>query len=270
MYYHFAILLLFRQFWNLNIFESSTFPRTVCSEAAQNIFVLIRSFKDLYTLRRTPSFVPYIILTATLAYLADIKHEQTVNGMTSLTYGSQGLNLLLEMCTSHFFAKRAIEIIKFFAERWGLQVPELDAIPPRSQHSDDEDEDYHPLAFPQAFTFFRPDTALESQEPQSPRLSTLPTLFSPFPAQGQAGSSYVGISNQILDEGQRRHLRQCGFDCGTASLLPCYQTRTRNVNTGPQVRLERVVPAKIAAAIVAHYRLAASLEAAISFELEQI
>jgi hypothetical protein len=212
MYYHFAILLLFRQFWNLNIFESSTFPRTVCSEAAQNIFVLIRSYKDLYTLRRTPSFVPYILLTATLAYVADIKHEQTVNGVTTLSYGSQGLNLLLEMCTSHFFAKRSVEIIKFFARQWGLQVPELDVLPPQSQHSDDEDQDKNPLAFPQAFTFFRPNASSESDATPDPRFSTLPTLFSPFPAQGQAGSEYIATSNQVLDEGQRRHLRRCGFE----------------------------------------------------------
>jgi hypothetical protein len=212
MYYHFAILLLFRQFWNLNIFESSTFPRTVCSEAAQNIFVLIRSYKDLYTLRRTPSFAPYIILTATLAYVADMKYAQTENGMAPLTYGSQGINLLLDMCTSHFFAKRSVEIIKFFTKRWGLQVSELDALPPRSQPSDDGGKDYHPLAFPQAFTFFRPNAASESEEAPDSGLQILPMLFSPFPAQGEAGSSYTGVSNQALSDGQQRHLRRCGFE----------------------------------------------------------
>jgi hypothetical protein len=212
MYYHFAILLLFRQFWNLNIFGTSTFPRTVCSEAAQSIFVLIRSYKDLYTLRRTPSFVPYIVLTATLAYVADTKHEQTGNGMTPLTYGSQGLNLLLEMCTSHFFAKRSVEIIKFFAKRWGLQVPDLDVLPPRSQQSDREDQDDNPLAFPQAFTFFRPNAGSESYASPDNHFSISLTLFSPFPAQGQADSPYADIGNQVLDEGQRRHLRRCGFE----------------------------------------------------------
>lgn len=212
MYYHFAILLLFRQFWNLNIFESSTFPRTVCSEAAQNIFVLIRSYKDLYTLRRTPSFVPYIILTATLAYVADMKHAQTESGMASLTYGSQGINLLLDMCTSHFFAKRSVEIIKFFVKQWGLQVPELDAIPPPSEPSDDGGKDYHPLAFPQAFTFFRPNTTSGSEAAPDSGLQVLPMLFSPFPAQGEAGGSYTGASNQALSDGQQRHLRGCGFE----------------------------------------------------------
>ena len=209
MYYHFAILLLFRQFWNLNIFESSTFPRTICSEAAQTIFVLIRSYKDLYTLRRTPSFVPYIILTATLAYVADKKHEQTASNMTSLNYGSEGLNLLLDMCKSHFFAKRSVEIIKFFTKQWGLQLPELDI---RNQHSEKEDQDEHPLAFPQTFTFFRPFSGSEGHPPQDHNFSILPMLFSPFLGQGQAGSPYVGRSNQELDEGQRRHLRRRGFE----------------------------------------------------------
>jgi hypothetical protein len=239
MYYHFAILLLFRQFWNLNIFESSTFPRTVCSEAAQNIFVLIRSYKELYTLRRTPSFVPYIVLTATLAYVADMKHAQTGTDMASLTYGSQGINFLLDMCTSHFFAKRSVEIIKFFAKRWGLQVSELDAIPPPSQHSDDGSKDYHPLAFPQAFTFFRPNTTSESEEAPGSGLPTLPTLFSPFPAQDEAGGSHTGASNQVLSDGQQRHLRGCGFETLSEkyrlwyySPRPTLETWTSNIDTG--------------------------------------
>ena len=212
MYYHFATLLLFRQFWNLKIFESSTFPRTVCSEAAQNIFVLIRSYRDLYTLRRTPSFVPYIILTATLAYVADIKHEQTGNSTRYLKYGSEGLSLLYEMCTSHFFAKRSIEIIKFFVKRWDLQVPEHDFLPPPSQQSNDENQDNNALAFPQAVTFFRPNAGSESHEPPDHGVAILPALFSPFPDQGEAGNPYAGTNGQVLDEGQRRHLRRCGFE----------------------------------------------------------
>ena len=212
MYYHFAILLLFQKFWNLNIVESSTFPRTVCSEAAQNIFVLIRSYRDLYTLRRTPSFVPYIILTATIAYVADMKHEQTGNSKRFLKYGSEGISLLYEMCASHFFAKRSIEIIKFFVKRWDLQVPGPDFLPHPSQHSDDQSQDINALAFPQADTFFRPNDGSENYERPRHRFAILPALFSPFPVQGEAGNPYAGTSGQVLDEGQQRHLRRCGFE----------------------------------------------------------
>jgi len=63
-----------------------------------------------------------------MSLTVDTKHAQTEKGTAALTYGSQGIKLLLEMCTSHFFAKRSVEIIKFFTKRWGLQVSELDAI----------------------------------------------------------------------------------------------------------------------------------------------
>ena len=213
MYYHFAILLLFRPFWNLEIFESTTFPRTVCSEAAQSIFVLIRSYKELYTLRRTPSFVPYIILTASLAYVADIKGELTGDGMTSLTYGSEGLNLLEDMCKSHFFARRSVEIIKFFAEKWGLQLPEHDLLRSRSPLSDDEDQPNATLAFPKKFTFFRPNVRSEGHIGRGHRFSILDMIFSPFPEQGQNYQNRPGTTpDQVVDEGNRWHVRTSGFE----------------------------------------------------------
>lgn len=213
MYYHFAILLLFRPFWNLEIFESTTLPRTVCNEAAQSIFVLIRSYKDLYTLRRTPSFVPYIILTASLAYVADIKGELTGDGMTSLAYGSEGLTFLEEMCKSHFFARRSVEIIKFFTEKWGLQVPEHDALRPRSPHSDDEDQPNTTLAFPQKFTFFRPHLRSAGHVARGHGFSILDMIFSPFPEQGQNYQNKVGTTHgRVVDERNRWHARTSGFE----------------------------------------------------------
>ena len=62
MYYHFAILLLFRPLIKLRIIGSSISPRDVCSQAADAITGLLRSYAQLYTLRRTPSFVPYFVL----------------------------------------------------------------------------------------------------------------------------------------------------------------------------------------------------------------
>jgi hypothetical protein len=213
MYYHFAILLLFRPFWNLEIFESTTLPRTVCSEAAQSIFVLIRSYKDLYTLRRTPSFVPYIILTASLAYVADIKGEMTGDGMTSLAHGSEGLTFLEEMCKSHFFARRSVEIIKFFTEKWGLQVPEHDALRPRSPHSDGEDQPNTTLAFPQKFTFFRPHLRSAGHVARGHGFSILDMIFSPFPEQGQNYQNKAGTTHgRVVDERNRWHARTSGFE----------------------------------------------------------
>ncbi|KAI1343550.1 fungal-specific transcription factor domain-containing protein [Xylariaceae sp. FL0016] len=70
MYYHFAILLLFRPLIKLRIIGSSLLPRDVCTQAADAIQGLLRSYSQLYTLRRTPSFVPYFVLTSSIMHLA--------------------------------------------------------------------------------------------------------------------------------------------------------------------------------------------------------
>ncbi|KAI1474731.1 nitrogen assimilation transcription factor nirA [Daldinia eschscholtzii] len=70
MYYHFAILLLFRPLIKLRIIGSGILPRDVCAQAADAIQGLLRSYSQLYTLRRTPSFVPYFVLTSSIMHLA--------------------------------------------------------------------------------------------------------------------------------------------------------------------------------------------------------
>ncbi|KAI0172933.1 fungal-specific transcription factor domain-containing protein [Hypoxylon sp. FL1284] len=70
MYYHFAILLLFRPLIKLRIIGSGILPRDVCSQAADAIQGLLYSYSQLYTLRRTPSFVPYFLLTSSIMHLA--------------------------------------------------------------------------------------------------------------------------------------------------------------------------------------------------------
>jgi hypothetical protein len=70
MYYHFAILLLFRPLIKLRIIGSSIAPRDVCCQAADAIQSLLKSYSQLYTLRRTPSFVPYFVLTSSITHLA--------------------------------------------------------------------------------------------------------------------------------------------------------------------------------------------------------
>ncbi|KAI2615335.1 fungal-specific transcription factor domain-containing protein [Hypoxylon sp. NC1633] len=70
MYYHFAILLLFRPLIKLRIIGSGILPRDVCAQAADAIQGLLRSYSQLYTLRRTPSFVPYFVLTSAIMHLA--------------------------------------------------------------------------------------------------------------------------------------------------------------------------------------------------------
>lgn len=70
MYYRFAILLLFRPYVAHSIAGSSISPRDVCFEAANDISALVQSYAQLYTLRRTPSFITHFILTSSIFHLS--------------------------------------------------------------------------------------------------------------------------------------------------------------------------------------------------------
>jgi hypothetical protein len=146
MYYHFAILLLFRPLIKLRIIGSSISPRDVCSQAADAISGLLRSYSQLYTLRRTPSFVPYFVLTSSIMHLAigaTFSGEQQPAGESESTQGGQssqapsrlskigprvveaitrGIADLTEMAPCHFFAEQALNILRFLAKKWNIEV----------------------------------------------------------------------------------------------------------------------------------------------------
>ncbi|KAJ3525290.1 hypothetical protein NM208_g11701 [Fusarium decemcellulare] len=134
MYYHFAILLLFRPLIKLRIIGSKVSPRDVCSQAADAIQGLLRSYSQLYTLRRTPSFVPYFVLTSAIMHLAigatTIKSDPSEEDMEkaakidphvaeSIT---QGIQDLTEMAPCHHFAEQALNILRYLAQKWDIEV----------------------------------------------------------------------------------------------------------------------------------------------------
>ncbi|KAI1077769.1 fungal-specific transcription factor domain-containing protein [Whalleya microplaca] len=170
MYYHFAILLLFRPLIKLRIIGSSILPRDVCTQAADAIQGLLRSYSNLYTLRRTPSFVPYFVLTSSIIHLAlgadspsrpssssdslsepstvkpenaEIEESRTqsasdIDGEPEPTSPSstdtakrrpkvaealsQGIADLSEMAPCHYFAEQALNILRYLAKKWKVEV----------------------------------------------------------------------------------------------------------------------------------------------------
>ncbi|PBP21844.1 fungal specific transcription factor domain-containing protein [Diplocarpon rosae] len=116
MYYHSAILFLFRPFIKLSITESGACPRDLCNQAAETITVLLKSYSDLYTLQRTPSFVPYFVLASSIAHIVKIGNERV--GPQHLR---QSICNLREMSSCHSFATRALNIIRFLTAHWGLK-----------------------------------------------------------------------------------------------------------------------------------------------------
>ncbi|CZT10552.1 related to nitrate assimilation regulatory protein nirA [Rhynchosporium agropyri] len=122
MYYHTAILLLFRPFVKLKITGSGVSPRDLCAQAANTISVLLKSYSKLYTLQRTPSFVPYFVLAST------ITHAMTLgNSQAGPEHLQQAIADLREMASCHAFAGRAVDIINFLIGRWDIAFEILGA-----------------------------------------------------------------------------------------------------------------------------------------------
>lgn len=177
MYYHFAILLLFRPLIKLRIIGSSISPRDVCSQAADAITGLLRSYAQLYTLRRTPSFVPYFVLTSSIMHLAlaavNSSSHQADSGGSAQVDGSQGSSSkldphvveaigrgiadLTEMAPCHHFAEQALNILKFMAKKWNIDVDikTMAGDEPREVEFNDVDKATRPVAG--SLNFFAPN-----------------------------------------------------------------------------------------------------------------
>ena len=117
MYYHYAILLLFRPFIKLSFTSSGVSPRDVCGQAADAISALVNSYSQLYTLRRTPSFVPYFVLTSCITHLVVLGNS--CGGPENL---KQGIRDLKEMTNCHGFAIRAMDILRYLIKHWDINV----------------------------------------------------------------------------------------------------------------------------------------------------
>lgn len=66
IYFHFCLLALFRRFIHSATDVAGTSPRVICAEAVQAILDVTQSYASLFTLRRTPCFVPYFVFAAGL------------------------------------------------------------------------------------------------------------------------------------------------------------------------------------------------------------
>ena len=167
MYYHFGILLLFRPLIKLRIIGSKVTPKDVCCQAADAIQGLSRSYSQLYTLRRTPSFVPYFVLTSAIMHLA-IGAVSTSDNPSKVTSEamekaakldprvseslSQGIADLAEMAPCHHFAEQALNILRYLAKKWNIDVDiNNDSAPP----ADDFDTFVKP--YTNSLNFFAPN-----------------------------------------------------------------------------------------------------------------
>lgn len=186
MYYHTAILLLFRPFVKLSITGSGVSPRDLCTQAANTISILLKSYSDLYTLERTPSFVPYFVLASTITHVITLGNERA--GPEHL---QSAIADLRQMASCHGFANRALNIIRFLLAHWNVTYNMLTA--------DEEDlkQDFGTLcqASSASMNFFCPNVDdKDIANSISPVAEGETPLFWPFPLQGRPLLSSEGTS----------------------------------------------------------------------------
>lgn len=131
MCYHFAILQLFRPFVKLRIVGSKVSPSDVCHQAADAIQGLLKSFSQLYTLRRAPSLTTSLILASAISHL-DIRviashcamNESDIKDTNHHTYEEifQDISNLTEMSTSHHSAQQSLGLLGHLARSLGIDI----------------------------------------------------------------------------------------------------------------------------------------------------
>jgi hypothetical protein len=193
MYYHYAILLLFRPFIKLEIIGSRVSPRELCTQAADALSTLLNSYSKLYTLRRTPSFVPYFVLTSSLAHLVDLGN--TRSGPEQFRKGVADLR---EMTGWHGFASISLDILEHVADRW-----EID----QAYEEDDSRGEVADTLCPSKTTslnLFCPNVAtIELEKAIGPAEEGENPLFGAFPMQGRP----LMNTGELLEKGGFRLLR---------------------------------------------------------------
>ncbi|KAM3439862.1 hypothetical protein NHJ13734_003524 [Beauveria thailandica] len=131
MGYNFTPAVLFSQpFIRLRIAGSEIVPKDVCLQSASSIHTLLKCYAQLYTLRRTPTFLPHFILTSsiTLLIIGILSARPDPNGGgTKVDPGivddvKLGIDSLEEIAPCHHFAEQAVNVLRCLAVKWNVHT----------------------------------------------------------------------------------------------------------------------------------------------------
>jgi hypothetical protein len=109
MYYHFSIILAFYPLLSLRFLGSKISAVEVCTDAANAIVSLVRTYERLYGLRRIPCFLPYIILASGITRIGTASSE--ISPIGSLTEYTQEMAFLQLMSRHHGSSKNAFRFL---------------------------------------------------------------------------------------------------------------------------------------------------------------
>jgi hypothetical protein len=122
MYYHAAVLLLFRPFLRAKFTESSIAPAELCRQAATSLSDLFARHLSLYGATGVYTFHLQGLLAACTIHLINLP---AIASATALTAAARALAALVHR---NAWAAAALRLIRALVRRWGIVVPgELEA-----------------------------------------------------------------------------------------------------------------------------------------------
>ena len=107
---------------------SEIVPRDVCLQAARAIHTLLRCYAQLYTLKRTPTFLPHFVFISSVTLFAIgilTAHQSADSSRMIIDAGiahdlQLGMDGLAEITPCHHFAKQAVDILRSLAKKWNI------------------------------------------------------------------------------------------------------------------------------------------------------
>jgi hypothetical protein len=124
LYYHFCIILTFYPLTNLLFLDSKISAIEVCTDAANAVITLARSYESLHGLRRTPCFLPYIIFASGIIHMGTL--DPKIKPVDTLILSRQEVPILQLMSFSHGSSKHAYRILLNLAMHGGSMASSLD------------------------------------------------------------------------------------------------------------------------------------------------
>jgi hypothetical protein len=119
MLYHTIIVHLFRPMLKVDLVHSDIHPRDICTEAANTVSAIVRTYRRFYDFRVAHLAIPHILLSVCIVHLLYSKDNRTA--YQNLVEGLHGLEDLHEC---HYFGARSFRIIHTLAKTWQLPWPQ--------------------------------------------------------------------------------------------------------------------------------------------------
>lgn len=117
MYYHAAVLLLFRPFLKAKFTESDISPREVCRQSANAISDIFAQHRRLYDLVGIYTFQVHCLLTACTIHIINVPTISSTNYLTAACDSFQDLVHRNEWATG------SLNIIKGLVQKWNIILP---------------------------------------------------------------------------------------------------------------------------------------------------